>query len=375
VELAFAILLLLYLVLLALVRIRWTKIPVQVIKEDTDEPPGVSVIIPARNEESNIKQLVDSLNGLVYPRHKLEIVIVDDSSDDHTLLKLRQHVVEGSCIKWLALEESPFFQSSYKKRALTCGIEASKFPIIVTSDADCQFQPLWINSLVNAITSNNWIMVSAPVVYRKTGFLVSMLEIELACLVAVGAVSLQAGKPNMCNGANLAFTREAFVRVGGYQGFEHIASGDDEFLLYKMNLQFPGRIGFNKTIDSVVSTEPPVSFRELLNQRIRWGSKWKEHKSLTTKILPLLIFLFHLVFTVVFFMTLFGAYSWKVFIVQLLSKMLVEVWLLRSLFNFFGKTIKWKWFLLMQILYSFYVVLVGVVVQFYGFSWKNRRYL
>jgi hypothetical protein len=28
----------------------------------------------------------------------------------------------------------------------------------------------------------------------------------------------------------------------------------------------------------------------------------------------------------------------------------------------------------MQFLYSFYVVIVGCAVQFFGFSWKNRKY-
>jgi hypothetical protein len=124
----------------------------------------------------------------------------------------------------------------------------------------------------------------------------------------------------------------------------------------------------------VVLTEPPVSWSELINQRIRWGSKWKEHKSLTTRMLALVIFFFHLFFTAVFFMTLGDVYSWKIFIVQLLSKMIVEAWFLRSLFSFYGKSILWKWFFLMQLLYSLYAVLVGVVAQFKGFNWKNRQY-
>lgn len=359
--------------LLLLTGIRWAGIPAQTEKE-IGEAPGVSVVIPARNEESNIDQLMASLNGLSYPNDKLELVIVDDASHDGTPQKLKYHAAQMPNVKLITLEDQPGFSGSYKKRALTCGIRAAKFPIIITSDADCQFNPAWIESLSNALISNDWILVSAPVAYRRTGPLAPLLEMELACLVAVGAVSLQAGRPNMCNGANLAFTREAFETVGGYRGFEHVPSGDDEFLLYKINQQFAGRVGFNKSQDALVLTEPPVSWGELINQRIRWGSKWKEHRSFTTRMLAMVIFFFHLSIAAVFILTIAGVYSWEIFIVQMLSKIIVEAWFLGSVLSFFGKRILWKWFFLMQLLYSFYAVLVGVVAQFKGFNWKNRQY-
>ena len=350
----------------------WNRIPTQEI--DKQDLPGVSVVIPARNEASNIEPLVESINSLVYPRQNLEVVIVDDASDDQTPQKLQEHTAQHPIIKWLTLNDPPFFGGSYKKRALTCGIETSQHPIIVTSDADCQFSPLWINHLAHAVKSNNLVMVSAPVVYNSSGPLASMLEMELACLVAVGAVSLHLGKPNMCNGANLAFTREAFFKVDGYQGFEHVVSGDDEFLLYKMNRQFPGRTGFIKNADAVVSTEPPKTWKELLHQRRRWGGKWKDHKSVSTRLLAFFVFFFHLIFATVLVMTLSGVYLWKLFMVQFLFKMLMEIWLITSVLSGFGKRIAWKWFLPMQLLYSFYVLLIGVAAQLRGFKWKNRQY-
>ena len=65
---------------------------------------------------------------------------------------------------------------------------------------------------------------------------------------------------------------------------------------------------------------------------------------------------------------------YKLFVVQLLFKMLLEIWLTTSVLSGFGKKIAWKWFFLMQLLYSFYVLIVGLAAQFKGFNWKNRQY-
>lgn len=339
-----------------------------------DDLPGVSVVIPARNEADNIEKLINSLCRLNYPQHKLEVVIVDDASEDGTAKKLASHTADINYIKWFTLTEPADFSGSFKKRALTSGIEASKFPIIVTSDADCQFGPFWIHYLVNALESNNWVMISGPVVYESTSPFSSMLDIEQACLMAVGAVSISRGIPNMCNGANLAFTRNSFYKVGGYAGFEQVVSGDDEFLLYKIHGQYPGRVGFLKNINSKVSTNPPVSWRELLNQRRRWGGKWKKHLSFSTRMLAIFVFGFHLLFSIVLLMTIFTWYSWKILALQLAAKFLVEYFLAKSVLRFLGKRLVLSWFFLMQLLYSFYVMLVGIGGQFTGFNWKNRQY-
>jgi hypothetical protein len=52
------------------------------------------------------------------------------------------------------------------------------------------------------------------------------------------------GKPNMCNGANIAYPKAVFEEVNGFDGNEHIASGDDEFLMHKIAEKYPNQIVF-----------------------------------------------------------------------------------------------------------------------------------
>lgn len=51
---------------------------------ELDEYPSVTIIIPVRNRPDDISDCLTSLMGIDYPRDKLEIIVVDDASDDNT---------------------------------------------------------------------------------------------------------------------------------------------------------------------------------------------------------------------------------------------------------------------------------------------------
>ncbi len=358
-EIVYSLLLMIYLVLLALARRSWYNIPGNPETGDSNSLPGVTVVIPVRNEEKNIEALIRSLDALQYPKEKLEIILVNDASEDRTVELLQVNTVGKSNFKWFTLEEPVNFQGSYKKRALTAAIETAEFSMIVTTDADCQFHPEWLSSFIGAMQTNDLVMACGPVAYHQQGFLSPTLDIELASLVGVGAVSLHRGFPNMCNGANLAFFKEAFEQVEGYRGYEQVVSGDDEFLLYKIFNQYPHQVGFIKHNHSIVRTNPPDSWKEFVNQRIRWSGKWKAHKSKTTRALALYVFLFHLAFIASLVMTVLGWYSWQIFTAQLVVKIFMECLFVYPVLNFFGKRIGLPWFF-------FHAIIIFILCHFCG---------
>ncbi len=374
-EIVFSILLIIYVGLITLAGRIWGKISEKSEFGVAANLPGVTVVIPIRNEEKNIEALLKSLKLLQYPKDKLEIILVNDASNDRTkeLLKILTTGIDN--IEWFTLDEPENFKGSYKKRALTAAIKQAKFPIIATTDADCQYHSGWLLSLIGTMQKNDLVMVCGPVAYHKMGLMSPILDIELASLVAIGAASLSKGLPNMCNGANLAFSKGVFWQVGGYLGYEQIVSGDDEFLLYKIFKQYPNRVGFVKHIHSVVRTNPPSSWKEFINQRKRWSGKWKAHKSKTTRALALFIFVFYLVFVVSLGMVVFGWYSWGIFLAQITVKVIAEYVFVKPVLEFMGKRTAIIWFIFMQLLYSLYTVFIGVAIHFSGFSWKERKYI
>src|SRR5213075_2078285 len=118
--------------------------------------------------------------------------------------------------------------------------------------------------------------ISGPVKLEEGNSLFGKMQVtEFASLIGTGAASIGFGMPNMCNGANLAFEKAAFVAVNGYAGNDKIASGDDEFLMHKIHSQFPGSVCFLKNPKAIVRTNVQQSLSGFLSQRIRWASKWK----------------------------------------------------------------------------------------------------
>ena len=144
--------------------------------------------------------------------------------------------------------------------------------------------------------------------------------------------------------------------------------------MYKIFKKYPDQVGFIKQQRAVVTTAPPNSWTQFFNQRKRWSGKWKNHKSITTKLLAIFIFCFHLSFIAIVALMAYGSYSWIALSVQLMVKLLAEYLLVDTVLKFLGKRTSIIWYLVMQLLYSFYVVLVALVVPFSGFTWKNRRY-
>ncbi|MEM9986473.1 MAG: glycosyltransferase, partial [Bacteroidota bacterium] len=173
------------------------------------EVPLISVVIAARNEADHISTLMESLAAQNYPAEKFEIILVDDSSEDSTRA---QAWLWAEKIEQLRIISStpPPNTWAYKKAALRTGIAAAKGEIIVQTDADCQMGPHWLEAIA-AHFGPNTALVSGPVLLSHgAGWLERLQCLEMMGLVALGAGAMAAGKPNLVNGANLAFRKDLF---------------------------------------------------------------------------------------------------------------------------------------------------------------------
>src|SRR5690606_24890567 len=99
---------------------------------------SISVIIAARNEELNIRRTIESIIGQHYPTALLELIIIDDHSDDNTSLIVKEYAEQG--VKLIQLNENGRL-NSYKKLAISRAIECCQGEIIITTDADCRMGP------------------------------------------------------------------------------------------------------------------------------------------------------------------------------------------------------------------------------------------
>jgi GT2 family glycosyltransferase len=103
----------------------------------TGKKINISVIIPVYNSEKGLKDTLESLSTLTYPREGLEIVIVDNNSSDRTLEVAKSFQEKyPDLIKILTENE---IQSSYAAR--NKGVKDSTGNIIVFLDADVTVEP------------------------------------------------------------------------------------------------------------------------------------------------------------------------------------------------------------------------------------------
>ena len=378
----FSVLSVLYCTLLRWLYVHWNSIPTYTppqAKPAGDTLPSISVVIPVRNEATTIALLLRDLAEQVATTGDapfLEVIVVDDASTDDTAELVSTFQPSSPyALTLLSLKIPPRFVGSHKKLALQQAIARAQGEIIVSTDGDCRVGPQWLATIQGFFAQHQPVLLSGPVTFYQEHRLFEHLQtVEFASLIGVGAACLQARKPNMCNGANLAFLREAFFAVDGYQGTMHVPSGDDEFLLQKIFDRYPTRLGFIKHPEAVVRTTAKRSLLAFYQQRKRWASKWKIHRNYRVKVLAIFIFAYHLSSMFVTLLAVSGSYSWWIWGVQMLPKMLLEYVFLRSVLRSMRKPLHTFYFLLMQLIYAPYAVFFGMRANFGSYRWKNRTY-
>jgi cellulose synthase/poly-beta-1,6-N-acetylglucosamine synthase-like glycosyltransferase len=345
----------------------WKAIPDFEITNHTPSTK-ISVIIPARNEEENIGQLLQSLKSQTYPEELFEVIVVDDHSTDGTAGIVQQF----SLVKLIQLKDESI--NSYKKKAIETGIAAATGELIVTTDADCLPLPNWLKTIAAFKEEKQAVFIAAPVVINCNSSVLQIFQsIDFMVLQGITGAAVSKKKLSMCNGANLAYNRTAFYEVNGFSGIDHIASGDDMLLMHKIWKQYPDKVHYLKSKDTIVSTEPMKTWKAFFNQRIRWASKAKSYND--KRILPvlLLVYLFNLSFLVLLVVSCWFPVYWIYLLGLWISKTIIELPFFISVSGFFNKQWAVKFFFFFQPLHIFYTIVSGLFGQFGKYDWKGRR--
>ncbi|HEV7382667.1 MAG TPA: glycosyltransferase family 2 protein, partial [Dyadobacter sp.] len=217
-------------------------------------------------------------------------------------------------------------------------------------------------------------LMSGPVTFKESHYITDHLQtVEFASLIGSGASSISLGFPSMCNGANLCYEKGAFELVNGYEGVRHIASGDDEFLMHKVAMHFPGSVQFVKNSEAIVATQPHRSWQLFFRQRKRWASKWRHYQSKTPLLLALYVFSCNAALLVTLCLLLSGSLPANSLLVLCGLKLIPEWLFLGSVLSFLKRKSALKYIPLTQVFYSLYVCFFGLVAQSRNYEWKGRK--
>jgi cellulose synthase/poly-beta-1,6-N-acetylglucosamine synthase-like glycosyltransferase len=338
-----------YFVLIKRIEFGWDSI--SSLNEHSNEK--VSVVVAFRNEKETITSLVNQLLSQNINNDQLEIILVDDHSDDGSFQKLES--TEG-----IILLRS---DGQGKKAAINKGISISSGSIVLTTDADCVLHSDWVSSMVSPFNNEAISMVVGPVALTNefNSFFGHLQIMEFASLIGSGAGAIAINRAFMCNGANLAFRKDVFKLTNS-----EIASGDDVFLMHEIKRN-NGKIFFLKNTSAIVSTSAKQNISSFVNQRLRWSAKSTSYTDIDAIAISLLVFGANLSILLSVFMLEF-----RLALILLALKFLADFSFIKKLSYFFDIK-RWRmYFLSLQLVYPFYIVYIAIVSQFKNYSWKGR---
>jgi cellulose synthase/poly-beta-1,6-N-acetylglucosamine synthase-like glycosyltransferase len=338
--------------------------------EPTNDYRFLSVIVPARNEEKNITALFNTLSQQTYPDEFFEIIVVDDYSTDSTAERVKSFNPPNLLL--IQPEASSPFSS--KKKAIEAGIKTAKGELIITTDADCIPTKNWLQTINNFYVKKDAAFIAAPVKFSYNNSMVQVFQtLDFLTLQGITAASVSANFHTMCNGANLAYKKEAFQQVNGFEGIDKVATGDDMLLMYKIWKKHPGKTFYLKNKDAIVSTKPMFTWKDFFMQRKRWASKTLVYDDYRIIAVLSFVYLLNCSFIALLIASLFNSFYWWYTFGFWVLKTIIELPFVYSVAKFYNERKLVKFLFFFQPLHIFYTVFVGLLSQFGKYEWKGRK--
>lgn len=335
--------------------------------------PFVSVLVPARNEADHLPDCLQALLNQDYPAHRYEIILIDDQSEDATAGIGKLFSVRHANLRFF--QTTPDQQPAHKKGAISLGVSHAHGAIILQTDADCRVPPGWISAMTRSFKPQTG-LVAGPVFLQGDANLFAKLQsLEGLGMAGIGAGSLLAGKPNMVNGANLGYRKEAFLDLGGFEGIDTVASGDDELLMQKVHLHPEWEVGYCGRREAIVTTSVQPSWSDFRQQRLRWVSKARQYLDRRINLIQAIAYLAYLSIPVWIGTSLYTA---ELRYAALAVQAFLLLWGANTLVAyragvFFHTLHLLQYSLLLQLVHLPYVLWIGIRGNFvHTYQWKGR---
>ena len=329
-----------------------------------------SVIIPFRNESKNLERLLNSIAEIRYPKNKFEIIFVDDDSKDNSVEIIRDFCKENKLTN-ITIINNKRASNSPKKDAIKTAIGVAKYNWIVTTDADCILPEKWLISFSSLIQKVNPNMIVAPVkISGNSYFLEQFQKVDFLSMqgATIGGFGIKI--PFMANGANLAYKKELFFELSGFNDNDFIASGDDIFLLENFLNYNKNKVHFLKTTNALVTTFAVKSWQDLIQQRKRWAAKTTHFKSNITKCIGVIVFLAN--FATISTLPLIFTDRYIIFFLGF--KFCVDAFLIFKTARFYKQRIPFLMYLKIIFFHPFFTAYIAIASISSTFVWKERSF-
>lgn len=237
------------------------------VGSEPDEWPLVTVQLPLFNEQYVAERLIDAVCGLDYPSDRLEIQVLDDSTDstrDQVARRVAHHREQGLQIHHLHRRS----RQGFKAGALEAGLSCAKGDFLAIFDADFVPQARFLKQTLPRFADPEVGMVQARWAHlnRRFSLLTQIQAIFLDGHFAIEHAARSAsGRFFNFNGTAGIWRRQAILDAGGWQ---HDTLTEDLDLSYRAQLA-GWRFVFLPTIQA--PAELPVEVNAFKRQQYRWA--------------------------------------------------------------------------------------------------------
>jgi chlorobactene glucosyltransferase len=254
--------------IVTIVRARFSRSLDEERSDPPDDPPFVSLVIPARNEARSIRRCVESALASSYPR--LEVIVVDDHSTDETGTLAADIAARDPRVRVLtppALPEGWFG----KQWACSTGAAAARGELLGFMDADTWQAPDLVTRVVNAMHARGSDLLTVSGTQEMGSFWERLIQPQIFAIMLqrFGGTELvnrsRSVSQKIANGQCIWVRRDAYDALGGHAAVKHEVAED---------LALAQRwFGAGRTVTLVLglsqlSTRMYTSLRELIDG---WG--------------------------------------------------------------------------------------------------------
>ncbi|MBI5464025.1 MAG: glycosyltransferase [Ignavibacteriales bacterium] len=231
------------------------------------QPPFVSVIIAARNEEAHLAKCLESVFDQTMPPEAYEVVVVNDNSSDSTLSIAQQFVPAHSHLVIVNAIETGTLKG--KSNALAQGIDVACGEIVLITDADCTVPHTWVEYTARRYSPEVGLIGGVTLQSPATLF-GAIQSLDWAYILGLASATAALGNPLGSIGNNLSFRKEAYESVGGYRNLPFSVTEDYTLVQAILRLK---KWRYLYPIDPrlLVESQPCPDWKTLIRQKHRWG--------------------------------------------------------------------------------------------------------
>lgn len=245
------------------------------VEPENDYLPTVSIVIPAFNEGLSVRRTIDACFAQDYPEDKLQVMCIDDGSNDQTW----GHLLDAQSTYGRRLRCLSFVHNRGKRAAMAHGVRSTQSDVVVFIDSDSEPSPgslkrlvrNFVRSDVGAATGHTLARnadVNALTKMQSARYLLSF-ELLKAAESVVGAVTC-------CSGSFSAYRRAAITPILNRWEHQKFLGSDctygDDRALTNMVIESGWRSIYDSS--SVATTDVPESYPSFFRQQLRWKKSW-----------------------------------------------------------------------------------------------------